>query len=339
MNVAFPDQHQGRGSREPGATLQGEDQGQGAYRVRVGFYGSSEEARTAVEAKFTVLDRDEDDKEIITGRGIKFTREDGRVRVAVQRRDDLAAVTVAARAEEVASRAGAAGITVLEARRLGIPIVAIVDTNCDPDLIDYVIPGNDDAIRAIKLFLGKVADAIIEGKAAYAEKTASQGDKETAAPEVTVSPSSTLRRITTPSIGALMNDLARRACAVRTWAAGRWPRRGQTWLWRTVPWRCSRLGGKRVVPSPAVSLVLAATSRTIWAPMFWYLSLSSISLATDTPSLVMVGDPNFFSITALRPFGPRVAETAFATTFMPFLSIRCIQARSASLAEGAVTMT
>ena len=77
-------------------------------------------------------------------------------------------------------------IAVLEARRLGIPIVAIVDTNCDPDLIDHVIPGNDDAIRAIKLFLGKVADAIIEGKAAYAEKTASTADKEAAAPEVTM---------------------------------------------------------------------------------------------------------------------------------------------------------
>ena len=78
-------------------------------------------------------------------------------------------------------------IAVLEARRLGIPIVAIVDTNCDPDLIDYIIPGNDDAIRAIKLFLGKVADAIIEGRAAWAEKTASSGDKEASAPEVTMS--------------------------------------------------------------------------------------------------------------------------------------------------------
>ena len=77
-------------------------------------------------------------------------------------------------------------IAVLEARRLGTPIIAIVDTNCDPDLIDYVIPGNDDAIRAIKLFLAKIADAIIEGKAAYAEKTASQVDKEAMAPEVTM---------------------------------------------------------------------------------------------------------------------------------------------------------
>ena len=51
-----------------------------------------------------------------------------------------------------------------EARALGIPIVGIVDTNCDPDEIDYVIPGNDDAIRAVKLIAGKMADAILEGK-------------------------------------------------------------------------------------------------------------------------------------------------------------------------------
>ncbi len=55
-------------------------------------------------------------------------------------------------------------IAVSEARNLGIPIVAIVDTNCDPDEIDYVIPGNDDAIRAVKLIAGAMADAIIEGR-------------------------------------------------------------------------------------------------------------------------------------------------------------------------------
>ena len=55
-------------------------------------------------------------------------------------------------------------IAVTEARILGIPIVGIVDTNCDPDEIDYVIPGNDDAIRAVKLIAGKMADAILEGK-------------------------------------------------------------------------------------------------------------------------------------------------------------------------------
>ena len=55
-------------------------------------------------------------------------------------------------------------IAVAEAKKLGIPIVAIVDTNCDPDEIDYVIPGNDDAIRAVKLLTAKMADAIIEAR-------------------------------------------------------------------------------------------------------------------------------------------------------------------------------
>ncbi len=55
-------------------------------------------------------------------------------------------------------------IAVAEARKLGIPVVAIVDTNCDPDEIDYVIPGNDDAIRAVKLISSKIADAVIEAQ-------------------------------------------------------------------------------------------------------------------------------------------------------------------------------
>ena len=55
-------------------------------------------------------------------------------------------------------------IAVAEAKNLGIPVVAIVDTNCDPDEVDYVIPGNDDAIRAVKLIAGAMADAIIEGR-------------------------------------------------------------------------------------------------------------------------------------------------------------------------------
>ena len=55
-------------------------------------------------------------------------------------------------------------IAVAEARKLNIPIVAIVDTNCNPDEIDYVIPGNDDAIRAVKLIAGAMADAVLEGK-------------------------------------------------------------------------------------------------------------------------------------------------------------------------------
>lgn len=55
-------------------------------------------------------------------------------------------------------------IAVAEARKLGIPIVAIVDTNCDPDEVDYIIPGNDDAIRAVRLLTGKMAEAVLEGK-------------------------------------------------------------------------------------------------------------------------------------------------------------------------------
>ncbi|MGL4991110.1 MAG: 30S ribosomal protein S2 [Sarcina sp.] len=53
---------------------------------------------------------------------------------------------------------------ILEAKILGIPVVAIVDTNCDPDVVDYVIPGNDDAVRAVKLIAAKMADAILEGR-------------------------------------------------------------------------------------------------------------------------------------------------------------------------------
>jgi small subunit ribosomal protein S2 len=69
-------------------------------------------------------------------------------------------------------------IAVKEARKLKIPLVAIVDTNCDPDDIDYVIPGNDDAIRAIKLFASKIADAVIEGKKKFEEHIQADTDKE-----------------------------------------------------------------------------------------------------------------------------------------------------------------
>jgi small subunit ribosomal protein S2 len=69
-------------------------------------------------------------------------------------------------------------IAVREGRRLNIPIVAIVDTNCDPDEVDYIIPGNDDAIRAIRLLTSRIADACIAGKAAYEEKMQADVDKE-----------------------------------------------------------------------------------------------------------------------------------------------------------------
>jgi small subunit ribosomal protein S2 len=74
-------------------------------------------------------------------------------------------------------------IAVSEARKLGIPTVAIVDTNCDPDEVDYVIPGNDDAIRAIRLFAMKIADAVIEGKRLREEEL----QRETGGDALTVS--------------------------------------------------------------------------------------------------------------------------------------------------------
>ncbi len=72
-------------------------------------------------------------------------------------------------------------IAIAEAKRLNIPVVAIVDTNCDPDEVDYVIPGNDDAIRAVKLIAGAMADAILEGRQGeQLEEKANETDEEAA---------------------------------------------------------------------------------------------------------------------------------------------------------------
>jgi len=65
-------------------------------------------------------------------------------------------------------------IAVKEARKLGIPVVAVVDTNCDPTEVDYVIPGNDDALRAIRLFASKIADSVVEGSQAATDKQAAE---------------------------------------------------------------------------------------------------------------------------------------------------------------------
>jgi small subunit ribosomal protein S2 len=66
-------------------------------------------------------------------------------------------------------------IAVKEARKLGIPVVAVVDTNCDPTVVDYVIPGNDDALRAIRLFTSKISDSVVEGVQMAGEKRAGDG--------------------------------------------------------------------------------------------------------------------------------------------------------------------
>jgi small subunit ribosomal protein S2 len=68
-------------------------------------------------------------------------------------------------------------IAVAEANRLAVPVVAVVDTNCDPDLIAYRVPGNDDAIRAIKLFTAAIADAVIEGRRSAEEREKGLGDE------------------------------------------------------------------------------------------------------------------------------------------------------------------
>ena len=83
-------------------------------------------------------------------------------------------------------------IAVREARRLNIPIVAIVDTNCNPTLIDYVIPGNDDAIRAIRLFTSKIADSVLEGSSIFEEKLQGMAPEEKA--ELTATPEEKRRK-------------------------------------------------------------------------------------------------------------------------------------------------
>src|ERR1700688_4609743 len=106
---------------------------------------------------------------------------------------------------------------------------------------------------------------------------------------------------------------------------------------RTIAWASTVAV---VVPSPARSEVLEATSRTIWAPMFSNLSSSSISLATVTPSLVMRGAPNDLSSTTLRPLGPSVTRTAWASVSMPWSILsRASTANLTSLAAIAVVLS
>jgi small subunit ribosomal protein S2 len=97
-------------------------------------------------------------------------------------------------------------IAVAEANRLGIPIVAVVDTNCSPEGIDYVIPGNDDALRAVRLFASRIADSILEGQqiateggvVAQTEAAASEGEAAAAAPAAVASESAGEAAATAP---------------------------------------------------------------------------------------------------------------------------------------------
>lgn len=74
-------------------------------------------------------------------------------------------------------------IAVKEARKLGIPVIAVIDTNCDPDMVDYKVPGNDDAIRAIRLFCSSIAEAVIAGKTIYEQSQVKAREEERTAAE------------------------------------------------------------------------------------------------------------------------------------------------------------
>jgi small subunit ribosomal protein S2 len=80
-------------------------------------------------------------------------------------------------------------IAVKEATKLGIAVIAPVDTNCDPDVISHKVPGNDDAIRAIRLFTNAIAESILEGKAIYEERQQGEGNKEEPVATVAAAPS------------------------------------------------------------------------------------------------------------------------------------------------------
>jgi small subunit ribosomal protein S2 len=90
-------------------------------------------------------------------------------------------------------------IAVKEARKLGIPVVAVVDTNCDPTEVDWVIPGNDDALRAIRLFASKIADSIAEGAQAAT-------DKETADIAGAMAAQQAAETVRTPTSADLMEE-------------------------------------------------------------------------------------------------------------------------------------
>ena len=151
-------------------------------------------------------------------------------------------------------------IAILEAKKLGIPVVAVVDTNCAPDNVDYVIPGNDDAMRAISLYAAGIADAVIEGtfagsgrgrgrrrvrRARRERQPAQEGRAQRAAEGAAAAASTAARRTPRPAV------------AVRSWRASR-PIR------KTVPIRpCSRTRAKRLRAAPRPAPAARAPARAM----------------------------------------------------------------------------
>ncbi len=102
-------------------------------------------------------------------------------------------------------------IAVKEGKRLGIPIIAIVDTNCDPDDIDYVVAGNDDAIRSIRLFASHIADACIEGRQIFEEKQKAKSDKDgTQGQEEIIEKKAAVEVVTDGTDGPVVEKIKRR---------------------------------------------------------------------------------------------------------------------------------
>jgi len=104
-------------------------------------------------------------------------------------------------------------IAVKEARRMGMKVVAPLDTNCDPDVVDYPIPGNDDAIRSINLFCKEIAEAIIEGKAAYAEANGEAAEEVSAGEMETVMAEAAAEEAAAPATEAEVEKLVEEKAA------------------------------------------------------------------------------------------------------------------------------
>ncbi|MFP4194423.1 MAG: 30S ribosomal protein S2 [Desulfosalsimonas sp.] len=109
-------------------------------------------------------------------------------------------------------------IAVREGLRLGIPVVAIVDTNCDPDMIDYVIPGNDDAIRSIRLITSRIADAVIEGAKRREEKLQAEKDKQAEEAELPPEAAAERRAISEDEQGPVVEVIRKAASGTKAGA-------------------------------------------------------------------------------------------------------------------------
>ena len=167
-------------------------------------------------------------------------------------------------------------IAILEAKKLGIPVVAVVDTNCAPDNVDYVIPGNDDAMRAISLYAAGIADSVIEGRsqapAVARAKTSSSSSTRTAIRARRARAQRRRRRRRRRSVAAV-RPTPQRAVAVR-WSRAWLPIR------KTVPIRpCSRTRAKQLRAAPRPAPAARAPARAM--PRAVVAAVVAVRVAAD----------------------------------------------------------